>query len=112
MNLLSEREQVRGVSARWQAQYRNYHSNPQDEAEKRAIGARLAALNVEKATAKDVLGIVGNASWVGPAACDECGHKSWSSVVLGEPPDYESHTATICLRCLRKAVKLAMKGRA
>lgn len=111
MKLLTEREQVRSVSAKWRSQYATYTSSDRaDVAHKKDIGMRLAALNPEKATAADVSEIVGNESWVCPTECDECGESSWNVVVLGEAPDYDSSTACICVRCLKKAVALVSRG--
>lgn len=41
-----------------------------------------------------------------PDYCDECGLTLNVAMQLGEAPDYESATATICLPCLLTATKL------
>lgn len=102
----TEREQMRTVAERWRKAY------PQDtcivgRSSTNAVYARLAALDAEQATADDVATIIGNHSWVRPPGCDECGEESWDAVQLGQEPDYESDTATICPSCLRKALALA-----
>lgn len=38
--------------------------------------------------------------------CHECGQQVDECVELGEEPDYESCTASVCLPCLRQAVAL------
>jgi hypothetical protein len=38
--------------------------------------------------------------------CDECRDEVDEVVQLGEPPDYESSTAVVCLRCLVNACAL------
>src|SRR5690242_12946578 len=44
--------------------------------------------------------IIGNTSWAG-IECDECGDRNPSAVVqIGQPLDYESHTACVCIKCL------------
>ena len=48
--------------------------------------------------------------WV-ETECHECGRRNVSVVQLGEPPDYESQTADICIDCLRQALALAEKAR-
>jgi predicted Fe-S protein YdhL (DUF1289 family) len=70
------------------------------------IADRLDALDPETATVEDVALVMGNRSWACQQPCDECGEYSWSCVELGEEPDYESCTATICEGCLRKALAL------
>jgi hypothetical protein len=70
------------------------------------VGDELAALDVETATAADVAEIVGNGSWVGKNICNACKAETWDAVQLGEPPDCESSTVTICADCLRSALRL------
>lgn len=44
-------------------------------------------------------------SWV-MVECDECGASVEAAVEMGQEPDYESATATICIPCIRKAAAL------
>ena len=67
-----------------------------------------AALDPETATTENLQAYVRYT--VGPSHCHECGEKTWDMVELGEPPDYESATASICLKCLRAAIELIEKG--
>lgn len=101
MKLLSEREQVRSVVKRWRERYPDPEFRLRD----------LDALDPETATAEDVAAAMGNRSWVCQRTCDECGEDSWSCVELGEEPDDESCTATICEGCLRKALALIERAR-
>ena len=39
--------------------------------------------------------------------CDECKANVKVAIQLGEEPDYDSSTATICLKCLQDAVVMA-----
>ena len=104
MELLSERNQVRTVANRWRRQYGagTYGGDKRV----RMVGNELAALNAETATAAEVAEIVGNGSWVCKNICHECGAETWDAVQVGQPPDYESCTATICADCLRAALRL------
>lgn len=104
MQLLDERHQVRTVAQRWRAQYGggSYGADRRG----RMVGDELAALDVETATAADVAEIVGNGSWVGKNICNACKAETWDAVQLGEPPDCESSTVTICADCLRSALRL------
>ena len=109
MKLETMRGQVRSVAQRWRAQYGKGRMHGADKQE---IQRRLDALDVETATAADVTAIIGNSSWAGPHECHECRVTTWDAVELGEPPDYESRTATICIDCLRKAVALVEQSNA
>ena len=104
MELLNERTQVRTVAQRWRAQYGagTYGSDTR----RRRMGEELAALNPETAAASEVAEIVGNGLWVSKQTCDECGAKTWAAVQVGQTPNYESNTATICGSCLRAALRL------
>jgi hypothetical protein len=102
MKLITERSLIRGVAKRWREQYPAGRDEKRDE-----IFIRLSALNKEAATAAEVSQIVGNASWTEVPTCDECGERSHVLVEIGQEPDYESSTATICVTCLHQAVLLA-----
>jgi hypothetical protein len=102
--LNTERAKVRRVAEHWRAQYPvgkqdRYSFDPD------AVCAKLQALDVDTATAEDVEHIVGNKSWCGPCECNQCGKTTYHTITLGEPRNYESATATLCLWCLREAVK-------
>ena len=106
--VLTEREQVRRVAAKWREQY------PPSAAPDRPGGLagfrehvyrRLCALDPETATAADVEAIIGNDSWVCPTPCHQCGHKSWECVRLGQEPDYDASNAIICRECLVAAIE-------
>jgi len=62
---------------------------------------------LKKATSADEVDeIVGNKSWT-RVTCNECDRDVNVAVQLGEEPDYESNTATICLECLQDALSMA-----
>jgi hypothetical protein len=96
--------QIRGVAARWRERYQGTLRQAPD-GDKAAIARQLDALDPETATAADVTRIIGNGSWVS-LVCDECGEDVPAAVAVGQPPDYESATATVCEPCLRKALAL------
>lgn len=105
MKLITERTQVREVAKRWANSYPEngpYGRDPQ----KQAITKALAALDVETATAADVAAIIGNDSWCCPQKCHECGAVVDVAVQVGEEPDYESNTATLCFACVENALAL------
>lgn len=103
MELKTMRGQVRSVAQRWRA---NYGNTSRNSAKKQEIQRKLDALDVETATDADVNTIIGNSTWTRPSECYECGMTTWDAVEIGQPPDYASHTVTICVDCLRKAVAL------
>lgn len=53
----------------------------------------------------DVTTAIGNNSWT-LNICHQCKQDVDLVVIVGEPEDYESSTARLCLPCLRDAVKL------
>lgn len=97
MKIITERTQVRDVAKRWRQQYTN---------SKQDIAKKLDALDVETATSADVAAIIGDNSWCGLLKCDECEEKVAVAVMVGEEPDYESATATLCVACVKKALQL------
>jgi hypothetical protein len=105
VKLLSEREQVRSLVKRWRERdpgYRLWDARGD-------VDARLDALDPETATAADVR--AAGVNWARLRECDECREESWDCVELGEEPDHGSRTATICERCLRKALALIERER-
>lgn len=64
-----------------------------------------ALKNEADLTEDKVCGIVGNNSWTN-LICDECKLDCQELVTLGEAPNYESSTASICKSCLAKALAL------
>ena len=106
VKLLSEREQVRTVAKRWRDRYPDPEFRLRDGRTAGEIADRLDALDPETATAEDVGVAMGRRSWVCQQTCYECWKDSWSCVEIGEEPNDESCTATICEGCLRKALAL------
>lgn len=101
MQLLSESYQISGVYKSWSNQYPRGRDAGRDK-----IGDELKKLDPLKSTKHDVARIIGNDSWVKEHSCHECGKESYDIVMVGEPPDYENHTANMCLDCLKAAVQL------
>lgn len=102
MKVETLRDQVRTVADRWA----NVYGRGSYRQDKIDILAKLRTLDVETATAEDVAAIIGNGSWVCQRRCHECNIDTYDAVELGEPPDYESATATICRSCLVAALDL------
>jgi hypothetical protein len=106
IELITTRTLIRSVVKRWEAQYR-----PEDVyvklygADKQTILAKLKELDPEQASPEEVEAIIGNTSWT-RVTCDACGSEVGEVVRLGQEPDYESATASICHECLAKAIKL------
>lgn len=93
MKVISARQDIRTVAQRWMRQY------PEGvEADKRAIGQKLAALNPETATPQEVAAIIGNTCWVG-FNCDDCGKSAFVGLEVGDH-DHGS-TAKLCPDCVR-----------
>jgi hypothetical protein len=103
MKLLTKRVLIREVAQRWADQY----SEPYwlKDAEKQGIGRKLAALDGNTASAADVESIIGNDSWTRIDHCDDCGAEDLQEAV--EFGQYRESSQTVCMRCLRAAVRMA-----
>uniref|UniRef100_A0A6M3LMC0 Uncharacterized protein n=1 Tax=viral metagenome TaxID=1070528 RepID=A0A6M3LMC0_9ZZZZ len=100
MQLITIRSQMLDVIERWKGQY------PIPRPRFKDVLPKLEALDLTTATPNDVAAIIGNSSWVGPLQCNECGNLFTEVVMLGEKPDYESSTATVCKSCIQQALRL------
>mgnify|MGYP007083465666 CR=1 FL=1 len=107
MELITKRQLIDSVAERWKVQY---YSGPRQGWAFTTSGAsdeiyrRLKALP-QNATEDQAAAIIGNSGWT-RIECDECGKYVDAAVQLGEPPDYESATAVVCLDCLKAAAAL------
>jgi hypothetical protein len=105
--LVTRRQIILGVARRWKAQYR-------DDIAKKSVSygphrgliyEKLLRLDLSTCTADDVDVVIGNHSWT-ILICDGCDKDVEAAVTVGEEPDYESSTATLCEACLRAALAL------
>jgi len=89
---------IKKVSKQWDHQYKRT-----DQKDKIEIGNRL---RTERPNTEDeVAKIIGNRGWT-KNVCDECNNDCDITIQLGQEPDYESATASICKECLKKALAL------
>jgi hypothetical protein len=90
-----------GAAARWFKQYWRKEGMPADKGiiyhALLKLGASPSPDAVDEA--------IGNTSWTG-IDCDACGKRVERAVMVGQEPDYESCTATICGDCLAEAAAL------
>ena len=97
------RERILSICDRWQARYRHpdgtWQSGLGDWAE---VYERLRALDLRTCSVEEVEAIVGGTKWT-RWLCDGCGALATAVVQVGEAPDYESSTASICLACVEAA---------
>lgn len=107
--IITTRDRIRGVAKRWAEQYKVKRG---PDAERwTAIENRLAALDVETATAADVKAIIGNDSWT-DVNCDVCGKDAGTVVSMERPPSYVDPdfppdpdvVACVCRACLVAAL--------
>ena len=108
MKLLTTRTQIQGAAKRWRAVY-GQDGNERYGADKAVKARALERLDGNTASADEVNEIIGNESWL-RITCDECGKGVDAAVQVGQEPDYESSTATICFGCLHAAHKLFPLG--
>lgn len=102
MKLITKREVIKRVAERWLNQYTQFKRH---SGEKQDTYKRLLQLVLDTATEDDVEKVIGNRSWT-RMACDQCEQEVDTLVQVGQEPDYESRTASLCPTCLRAAVAL------
>jgi hypothetical protein len=106
VRIISERTELANVAARWKATYYGAGRWADTRAGNTEPVYRALLALPPDATGKDVAKIIGNGSWAGPQKCHECDSMVYAVVEIGQEPDYDSATASVCLPCLRKAVAL------
>lgn len=115
MKLVTARERIRGVAERWKKQYLIRSDSPTGRWAQVSSGSagtvydRLAALDVEKATVKDVEAIIGNDTWV-TRLCDDCGKTAETTVEFGGY--FGDESMELCLPCVNKAVSMVVAASA
>lgn len=103
--IVTTKQKIRaGVAQHWKEQYYRRTDKIWSYPDKEAIYEKLKALP-KTATDADIRAVIGNGSWT-RNRCDECGEDVEVAVLLGQEPDHESATVSICPKCLRKALKL------
>jgi hypothetical protein len=105
MNIVTQRDQIRGVCKAWREQY---PLAAKHFADKHEIYHRLCQLNLEQCRAEDVNDIIGNVSWTS-LRCDECNQETDWLLYVGEPPDYESRTARLCKSCCKQVAQMVAR---
>lgn len=119
MNLTTKRELIRAVASRWRQQYEPFSDDrpmfswrtgvTSPPLNKKQIAEKLDTLDGETATAEEVAAIIGNESWT-RLTCDECGLDVDSVLTVGQAPDYESRTASICQDCAAKVAAISWEN--
>ena len=86
---------------RWREQYARFQIP-----DAKSIGNELAALGPTP-NPDDVDRVVGNKAWTIVPPCNGCGAENPHAVVhVGDEPNYESHTATLCTDCISELAEL------
>lgn len=106
------RDRIRAVPKRWRKQYETspYWTKPFSWGRPaREVAEALEALDTATCSAADidaVMGIANGHSWCA-VSCNGCEKSVHDDVVfVGDEPDYESSSATLCVSCLREALAL------
>jgi len=89
------------VPHNWKQQYYDNNGRKWADAEKKVIWERLDRL--KSPTPETIAIIIGNDTWTSNR-CDQCGKHVDAVIFLGEPLDYYSHTARLCIACVRDAI--------
>lgn len=99
MILINERDRILNVSKRWDMQYPS-SSYPADS-DKAIIGAKLRAIDLKSASAKEIADIIGNDSWT-HAHCFACQKRVSETVFMGDSESGED----VCRACITEAAAL------
>lgn len=106
--LITKDEIVRSTAERWKRQYwRESHWTETMMGSSKDIYRKLDELGQE-INAEQIAEIIGNKSWT-ELQCHQCGKDVKAVVEVGQEPDYESHTALLCIDCIRKDFQV-LKG--
>ena len=106
--VITERDMIRTVAERFRAQYRDVASGLLPLGwDPKYIAARLEKLDLERATAEEVAGVIGRVGWTSER-CNACNKYVSDIIVVGDVPDFESATATLCGPCLKEAYDAAV----
>lgn len=109
--MVTERTLIRAAPAKWRETYLRdgvWRTTALGDSGK--VYERLSQLDLETCTAADVKRAIGNDSWTRLSPCDACGSYAddfdkypKALVRVGQEPDYESATASLCYRCVKEA---------
>lgn len=121
MTITTQRDLIRQVAKRWRKTYEPFEKWPAQKrisrdtpdggvefVSKQQVADDLDALDPETATHEDVSGIIGNESWI-RLTCDDCLSEVDATIQVGQEPDYENRTASLCLSCIRYAAAMMEK---
>lgn len=99
--LVTTKTQAKTAASRWTTAYVGTTN-----ASHAAITRKLGALGPDPEP-EEIDRIIGNDSWTDPGTCNGCGSRDRQPrVIVGDEPDYESCTATLCEKCAYVAVAL------
>lgn len=99
--VITTRDLILGVLRRWDRTYKKPHWI--DDADKHKTRERLAALDLDVASAADVEAAIGNDSWT-RLTCEECKGNQTAVRVFAASIDDDEPGIQLCLGCLRQGV--------
>lgn len=104
MKLILKSEVVASAPKLWAMTY----SKPMWAGDKGKQDITRKLFSTAPLTEEAITRIIGNDSWTS-LTCDECGNSVNTLARVGQEPDYDSHTASLCVECITKAYEL-IKG--
>jgi len=112
MKVTTQRELIRALPRRWRNTYKPFSGVPaimypgnkkgSPIPNKRDVADKLDLIDVETATPEEIGDIIGNTSWT-RLTCDQCREECERVISVGEEPNYDSNTASLCPSCLSQA---------
>ncbi len=110
MRIVTERALIKSVLERWEAQY--FENNSQVYPKwaqmgfkfnngKNALQIRdeLRLLDLNTSTTEQIVGVIGNSTWV-TRLCNECGVYANRGVVVGEGESTDMDSTFLCMDCM------------
>ena len=97
--IVTERDLIKNVVSQWEGVYGSGRHGDDSLLKKLE---RLRRLDLDTVSASEINSIIGNATWT-TDRCSQCGGYSSPVIVVGQVPDYESSTATLCRPCFDEA---------
>lgn len=110
MKIITRQTQANEAAERWKIQYHSQIADGRLKNDRKDVYNKLVALG-STPNPDDVDEAIGNKSWTECMECTECYSISDIIIQVGQEQDYDSMTAYLCPKCLRKAIKLLKENK-
>ena len=118
MDITTQRQLIQAVARRWFETYSPFKDDrplfswrtgvASPPLNKKQIYEKLLELDGDTATAEYVEATIGNRTWT-TLICDQCRREVESLIMVGQEPDYESRTCSLCKECVAEAFAMSQE---